>query len=508
MAIEKPKKEKDPVPVSVVVRTYNVGLGDCFLLTFKTQSESKFHEHRILIDFGSTGRNKLDGPNLKQVADQIVQDCGGKNSTIDAVVITHRHQDHMSGFKGKSGHTLVSQLRPKVIFQPWTENPKAVDPPQNSTTSEEKNAAQYVLNLNDSQNVTESILKEIQVRREKGMGRSSDEEAVFYCQKNLPFAKNRSSEKTSKSAKEDNPDWENIDKLTNFEAIENIQNWSWQKAKKLGRPKFEYLQKDEKFQLPIPGLNVKVLGPVGPKQWELLKKHANNDELWKKLNSLKNDSHQIGSPADDSEYVKFDAEIGPYGVESIFQDDDLVVDSEDRKDNVRWLIENLDELRGQQLLSFVRTLDEHINNTSLVLLFEFGGFRMLFPGDAEVASWQAIAEDGKVDSELKQVNLYKVGHHGSNNATPKKSLWEKMLEHRDKDHPLHCVLSTQTTKFSGSIPNKTLLNEMLDSDLLHLVSTAYFDDTEASKHSADWKVHTTGTGNKRIVMSYSREFKL
>ena len=82
-----------------------------------------------------------------------------------------------------------------------------------------------------------------------------------------------------------------------------------------------------------------------------------------------------------------------------------------------------------------------------------------------------------------------------------------MIANRAPDHPLHCVLSTQTTKFKGSIPNRTLLDTMLDSDICHLVSTAYLDG-KTSAHANDWNVTEKGTGNDRLVMSYSRVFKV
>jgi hypothetical protein len=46
----------------------------------------------------------------------------------------------------------------------------------------------------------------------------------------------------------------------------------------------------------------------------------------------------------------------------------------------------------------------------------------LFPGDAQIENWsyclQTLEKDGQ-ESLLEQVDLYKVGHHGSLNATPK-----------------------------------------------------------------------------------------
>ena len=39
-------------PKSLTIRTYNVGFGDCFLLSFLYPGNSEKH---VLIDFGSTG---------------------------------------------------------------------------------------------------------------------------------------------------------------------------------------------------------------------------------------------------------------------------------------------------------------------------------------------------------------------------------------------------------------------------------------------------------------------
>ena len=69
------------------------------------------------------------------------------------------------------------------------------------------------------------------------------------------------------------------------------------------------------------------------------------------------------------------------------------------------------------------------NNTSLVLAFEWGppgeGRVLLFPGDAQVGNWlswrdQEYHADGQTmtaDDLLRRTVLYKVGHHGSHNAT-------------------------------------------------------------------------------------------
>jgi hypothetical protein len=88
--------------------------------------------------------------------------------------------------------------------------------------------------------------------------------------------------------------------------------------------------------------------------------------------------------------------------------------------------------------SLALKMDNNTNNTSLVLAFELPdrGGTMVFAADAQVGNWLSwegveFREEGKgeklpVTSKdlLAAARLYKVGHHGSHNAT----LREKGLE--------------------------------------------------------------------------------
>ena len=59
-------------------------------------------------------------------------------------------------------------------------------------------------------------------------------------------------------------------------------------------------------------------------------------------------------------------------------------------------------------------LDNATNNTSLVLAIELpDGDVLLFVGDAQVGSWESWTQN----ELLSRVTFYKVGHHGSHNAT-------------------------------------------------------------------------------------------
>src|SRR5262245_30125854 len=112
-------------PKSIEIRGYQVGFGDCFLVSFIYTEKDKKH---ILIDFGTTElrRGMKPSAHMPKIANLIKDHCGGQ---LTAVIATHRHADHISGFAtdnrtGKSGE-IIKKLKPKVVIQPWTEDPKA-----------------------------------------------------------------------------------------------------------------------------------------------------------------------------------------------------------------------------------------------------------------------------------------------------------------------------------------------------------------------------------------------
>src|ERR1700752_2306453 len=126
----------DPVqqePINLTIRAYQVGFGDCFLLTFKyPEDENKSAQERhVLVDFGSTGMpaGVVASEQMMNVAKDIAKRCG---ENLQIVVATHRHKDHISGFTtkkdGNGTGEVIAALRPKMVIQPWTENPALQDP--------------------------------------------------------------------------------------------------------------------------------------------------------------------------------------------------------------------------------------------------------------------------------------------------------------------------------------------------------------------------------------------
>ncbi len=79
----------------------------------------------------------------------------------------------------------------------------------------------------------------------------------------------------------------------------------------------------------------------------------------------------------------------------------------------------IDALGQDDDLAVAAALDSAVNGTSLMLLFEVGKAFLLFPGDAQWGTWNGVLTDPAATALLKKTVFYKVGHHGSHNATPK-----------------------------------------------------------------------------------------
>lgn len=69
--------------------------------------------------------------------------------------------------------------------------------------------------------------------------------------------------------------------------------------------------------------------------------------------------------------------------------------------------------RNQDVRTKILEIDQANNNTSVVLEIEWSGWRLLFPGDAEIGSWRRM----HAADLLRPVNFVKVAHHGSHNGT-------------------------------------------------------------------------------------------
>ncbi len=121
----KPKQAAARGP-SVTVRMYRHGLGDCFLLTMPKVDGSSFY---MMIDCGLIQGAKGDAEDKLRAA--IVDIIKTTNGRVDVFVGTHEHYDHLSGllefedlFAGLSGGPADGKLSFGGVWVSWSENPK------------------------------------------------------------------------------------------------------------------------------------------------------------------------------------------------------------------------------------------------------------------------------------------------------------------------------------------------------------------------------------------------
>jgi hypothetical protein len=89
---------------------------------------------------------------------------------------------------------------------------------------------------------------------------------------------------------------------------------------------------------------------------------------------------------------------------------------------MRWFISQVNRMRADQVMQLARAAHTEINNSSLVLLIEGFGHRLLFPGDVELRGWASVLRSPATRDALRDVTLYKASHHGAGNGTPR-SVW-------------------------------------------------------------------------------------
>lgn len=373
----------------VRIRMYRQGLGDCFLLTIPEKG-SRAH---ILIDCGVLKGTEDAQPRIQRVAENIRDETEGK---LDVLVVTHEHWDHVSGFL--QARDVFDKLSIAQVWLAWTERP-------------DDDLA-------------------IELRQRKARTLRAVAEVAGRLRGSQSFAARRSATR--------------LDGLLQFygEAFgvagrrTTAQAMQWAKERERATVRFLYPERDILDVPAVANVRAFVLGPP----W-------NRSAIGKSRPSkAASEVYELAGDAgpDFGFLAAMDARDGgaensqtPFDKWFCMSRDESVADDTLREtywgETQEWRRIEDDWLDTAGRLAL--HLDSDTNNTSLVLAFELrqSGRVLLFPGDAQVGNWLSweplkwSQTDGRTVTAgelLARTVFYKVGHHGSHNAT----LREKGLE--------------------------------------------------------------------------------
>ncbi len=338
---------------------YRVGFGDFFLLTVPAASGPR----HILIDCG------VHAGDLGSIRDAVNDMAKETGRNLALLIVTHRHADHISGFA--TCKDVFSEFNVERIWMSWFENP------------DDNEASRFQANLTA---VAMQLTAALAAR-----GDSDSQELKR-------MAENITGPSLGLGAGSSN--------AVALSVLHGSFNGK--------QPPIDYYKAGDPAKLPQDlidaGLTAQILGPpIDP-------------VLVSQMNG-KNEQYLAGKGQSDSTLVKppfpaFKTEAEHYP-QAAFE----------RYSSAE--IEKLvNEAQPDLQAAKARQADNTLNNQSLVTLFTFGSKTLLFVGDAQWGNWENFLFNGKVGADghttltdksqkiLGSLDFYKVGHHGSANATP------------------------------------------------------------------------------------------
>lgn len=347
---------------------YNVGFGDCFLVTVR-RAEGVW---RMIVDCGTHRQGRTNS--ISAVVDTLIFDLtdeGKIHPHVDVVVATHHHEDHISGF------ALAAWENVSVgeVWLPFIED--------DSDPSAQK--------LRQSQEETANIL----LRMINGITKNMQPGAWPHdmrCAQDFALNSSR-----------------------NAMAADRLLGRNGKGFKGI-HPTIRFLPSlDERNNVLPVGDGWGTIRILGPSRDPERIKSMNPPKRvgWLRLDGLReSESRQAGS-----ETALFNPQ---YHVPSLSMTSELRA--------ARKSISNKKMINEESILRAASMLERSINNTSLFFVLQVGMTKLLFPGDSQHGAWEHVLDDPESRTFLNDISLYKIGHHGSHNGTSKhfvEDIWAK-----------------------------------------------------------------------------------
>ncbi|MEP3346276.1 MAG: hypothetical protein ABJN34_00105 [Litoreibacter sp.] len=413
----------------VRIRMYRQGHGDCFLLTFRrSQGNTPFF---MLIDCGrkkgSTPAGLKDADlGMDDIIDALWTDTGGK---LDVVVVTHEHEDHVSGFpkNGDDTHPF-SRFHVEDLWLAWTE-----DGTDQLANEIREKYGDKLLTL---------ALAHEKLRALKGIGEPegmADEIAEFL---ELETGHTTGEAVLKEAAIEMGVAPRDIQAgpETAFAAALGVKIRGKRYKERLAGLR-AMVKGDIHFispgdpPLPLKGVKGVRAFPFGPPR---------DPKLLTSLNPRKAEEFHVGPFAlgdvGAGLFAAFQggehtASSSPFAPRYVIPQDKIFEGTHDAENgymsetylNPEDAARRIDGDWMGDAQALALRLNSEVNNTSLVLAFELekSGRTLLFTGDAQRGSWVSWSDlswdiDGNTITAkdlLARCTFYKAGHHGSHNAT-------------------------------------------------------------------------------------------
>lgn len=382
------------------IRMYCQGLGDCFLLTIPRHGTAR-KDYHILIDCGVIVGQPQGPDKINQVVTHLAKTTNGH---IDVLAVTHEHWDHISGF-----HDAQKAFQDKIkVDQVWLSWMESDEEPMAVKLQQERDAKKRKLAI---------ALDRPQTSLALGLKSKSAERLVGLAGF---FGLEPGTAVQSLGLDGDEQDRGKTGAAMSF--VKELTSDLW------------YLEPgSDPFTIDgLKGLEFFVLGP--PRNEASIKKDKptkKGDEVFRDDSSHGLDAlSALDMPGDPDESSRrslpFEAKYGVAFDQALndpffrkMYDDGTGADhpSDWRRIDNLWMLS-----AGE----FALQLDSDTNNTSLVLAIRLPSDKvLLFPGDAQVGNWESWHsrnyrwgnQDVTAQHLLQQTVVYKVGHHGSHNAT-------------------------------------------------------------------------------------------
>lgn len=368
----------------VVIRMYNVGFGDAFLVLLPAENEQR----RILFDCGSI--QAADDLPMAKIVDRIVSDVTDQDGTarIDVVVATHRHKDHVSGF----GQAAWDNVEVKEVWMPWTEHP--TDPEARRIRDIQSNLAVGLEKALAAKAAMVGVEEKAELRRYQDIVA------------NALMLSNEKPMKTLHSGFSGSPLRRFLPTTSDGRLVETDV---------------------------LPGVKVHVLGP------------SRRRDIIRDMDPPKGESFLRMRTFAESDRGELPAPFSPEFRRTKYVGAGTLPASD---------LGRIQQAGSLSELAVAVALDKAVNGTSLMLILEIAGTFLLFPGDAQWGTWCEAMEDPEWKEMLGRVSFYKVGHHGSHNATPTRFVQNLLPEGT-------CAMaSTLTRTVWPDIPRSPLLTAL------------------------------------------------